>query len=80
MGKLDVSLQKQGYEAVTDLSGMVLEKLKENGGVLQLGDKSDPQEIKEVLGISKKNFKKVIGGLYKEGLVSVEKYQVSLKE
>jgi predicted RNA-binding protein (virulence factor B family) len=77
-GKVDVSLQKQGYEAVKDMSQIVLNKINMNG-VLLLGDKSSPEEIKEELGMSKKNFKKILGGLYKAGQVEIFDHETRKK-
>ena len=79
-GKIDLALQKQGYAAVTDMSTIVLIKIQEEGGVLALGDKSSPEEIKEHFGMSKKNFKKILGGLYKAGQVEIFNYEVKLKK
>ena len=76
-GKIDVSLQKQGYVAVTDMSQTVLDKIVEQGGTLALGDKSSPEEIKSILGMSKKHFKKIIGGLYKSGDITISEFEVS---
>ncbi|KYG73234.1 CvfB family protein [Roseivirga echinicomitans] len=77
-GKIDISLQKQGYEAVKDMSQVVLDKIKTTGS-LALGDKSSPEEIKYKLGMSKKNFKKILGGLYKSGQVEIFDHEVRLK-
>jgi hypothetical protein len=77
-GKIDVSLQKLGYEVVKDMSQIVLNKMRMNG-VLLLGDKSSPEEIKEELGMSKKNFKKILGGLYKAGKVEILDFETHLK-
>lgn len=77
-GKIDLALQKQGYAAVTDMSTQVLEKLEENGGVMEIGDKSSPEEIKEVFGMSKKNFKKILGGLYKAGDIEIFDFEIRL--
>ena len=77
-GKLDISLQKQGYEAVKDMSQVVLDKIKVTGS-LALGDKSSPEEIKYKLGMSKKNFKKILGGLYKAGQVEIFDHEVRIK-
>jgi len=79
-GKIDLSLQKQGYEAVKDMSAEVLGRLVAEGGVLEMGDKSSPEEIKEVFGMSKKNFKKILGGLYKAGKIEIFDYQIRLKK
>ncbi|MBO6495848.1 MAG: S1 RNA-binding domain-containing protein [Roseivirga sp.] len=78
-GKIDASLQKQGYEAVTDSSDDILQAIESNGGSLPLGDKSTPEEIQEHFGISKKNFKRVLGGLYKAGKIEIFDHEVRLK-
>ena len=78
-GKIDVSLQKQGYQAVMDLSGRVLQAIEQADGILPLGDKSSPEEIKSYFCISKKNFKKILGGLYKMGKVEIFDYEVHAK-
>ncbi len=64
-GKIDVSLQKQGYAQVVDSQDLLLQKLQENNGILYLTDKSDPELISQKLGMSKKVFKKCVGALYK---------------
>ncbi len=79
-GKIDVALRKQGYQGVKDMSQLVMDKVVENGGVLLLGDKSNPEEIKRLLGISKKNFKKIIGGLYKAGKLEISDFEVRKKD
>jgi hypothetical protein len=70
--KIDLSLQKEGYEKIDDLSQAILNKLAANNGFLPFTDKTDPELIKKTFQISKKNFKKAIGSLYKHRLVSLE--------
>lgn len=70
-GKIDVALQKQGIAAARDIGTVVLEKLIENNGRLELSDDSPPELVYEVLGISKKNFKKAVGMLYKAGKIEL---------
>lgn len=77
--KIDVMLQPSGYEKIDGLSQQILEKLNDNGGTLDISDKSDPEEIYNLFGCSKKNYKKAIGGLYKRGLIEVGKDEISLK-
>jgi len=77
-GKIDLTLQKQGFKNVLDTKDMILEKLKENHGILELGDKSSPEDITRALNISKKVFKKTIGTLYKDRLISVRDYEIRL--
>ncbi len=64
-GKVDVSLQKQGYKVVDDLGENILQKLHENGGFLPVNDKTSSEEINDLFGCSKKSFKKAIGTLYR---------------
>jgi uncharacterized protein len=71
-GKLDISLKRKGYYAVIDSSQSLLQFIKDNNGFLPLHDKSSPEDIKEKLGMSKKLFKKIAGGLYRDGLISIE--------
>ena len=77
--KIDVTLQPPGYEKIDGLSQQILEKLKDNGGTLDISDKSDPEKIYGLFGCSKKNYKKAIGGLYKRGLIEIGNDEISLK-
>lgn len=76
--KIDVSLQKQGVENIEINARRVLEVLKQNNGMLELSDNSDPQKIYSLLGMSKKTFKKAIGSLYKWHLIEIGKDNISL--
>jgi predicted RNA-binding protein (virulence factor B family) len=67
--KIDVVLQKQGYRSIEPNAQYILDELKTAGGFLSINDKSSPEAIKELLGLSKKSFKKAIGSLYKDRLI-----------
>jgi hypothetical protein len=69
--KIDLSLQKSGYELVDDVKWRILNLIKKENGFLALNDDSSPEEIKAKLQISKKAFKKAVGALYKERLVKL---------
>lgn len=72
-GKVDVALQPQGYKQVIPQAAQELHQaLLEHGGFLPLTDKSAPEVIYQTLGMSKKNFKKALGRLYKARLVDIE--------
>ncbi len=77
-GKIDVSLQKKGYAQVIDSIDLFLKKLEENGGVLYLTDKSDPELIIQKLSMSKKVFKKCLGSLYKQRKIKIETDRIVL--
>ena len=79
-GKLDISLKRKGYHAVIDSSESLLQAIKDADGFLPLYDKSSPEEIKEKLGMSKKLFKKIAGGLYRDALITIEETGLRLVE
>jgi predicted RNA-binding protein (virulence factor B family) len=71
-GKIDLTLQKTGYEKVTDLAEQILQFLKEEGGFLPFDAKSSAEDISKNFGVSKKSFKQALGALYKKRLVLFE--------
>lgn len=71
-GKIDVSLQKLGFENIEPNSEIILNELHASKGFLKLNDNSDPNDIKTILKMSKKTFKKSIGLLYKEKLIEIK--------
>jgi len=71
-GKIDVSLHKQGFENIEPNSEIILNELRASRGFLRLNDNSNPEDIKTVLKMSKKTFKKAIGHLYKEKLIEIK--------
>lgn len=70
--KLDIMLQKPGYESVEPNADIILEELRLNRGFLRLNDDSHPEDIKTVLKMSKKTFKKAIGLLYKQKQIEIK--------
>jgi predicted RNA-binding protein (virulence factor B family) len=71
-GKIDVSLHKQGFENIEPNSEIIMNELRASRGFLRLNDNSNPEDIKTVLKMSKKTFKKAIGLLYKEKLIEIK--------
>ncbi len=76
--KIDLSLHQPGYGKVVLLTDTILAKLKANDGVLMLSDKSPPEAIYAVFGVSKKVFKQAIGALYKQQLITIDKSGIRL--
>lgn len=76
--KIDLTLQLRGYEQIEDAKHRLLFILKANNGVLELGDKSSPEDIYSKVKLSKSAFKKTIGGLYKDRLVEISDHSVRL--
>ncbi len=79
-GKIDLSLQKPGYGKIEGVAGEILEKLRSAGGYLPVTDRSTPEVIYRKFGISKKNFKKAVGSLYKQRLIVIEPAGIRLSE
>ncbi|MCP1996817.1 S1 RNA-binding domain-containing protein [Flavobacterium sp. HSC-61S13] len=79
-GKIDVSRTKLGFDGVVSSADMILEELRANSGFLGLSDSSHPEDIKTVLNMSKKTFKKAIGTLYKEKKIEIKEDGIYLIE
>ena len=77
-GKIDVMLQLDGFENIDEFRERILEYLDQNFGLMYLSDKSSPEEIKTELQMSKKNFKKAIGGLYKDKIIEIMPDKIKL--
>lgn len=77
-GKISLSLQPVGSEAADALQALILQKLEANQGTLALNDKSPADEIARQFGVSKGNFKKAIGGLYKQGRIHIHPDRIEL--
>jgi uncharacterized protein len=76
--KIDLLLEKPGYEKIDPISEKLLKTLRENNGFLALNDKTSPEIIQALLGISKKNFKKAVGNLYKKKLIDFKSDGIKL--
>ena len=77
-GKIALSLQPVGAQLVSSLNAQILDKLRANQGTLPVSDKSDPQVISDLFGVSKGNFKKAIGALYKDGQIVIHADRIEL--
>ena len=76
--RLDLSLHETGYGKVTSLTDRILQMLNDNGGELAVGDKSEPETIYALFGVSKKVFKQAIGALYKQKHIIIDKTTIRL--
>jgi hypothetical protein len=65
-GKVDLALVPSGRAGIEEARETLVAALKAAGGRLELGDHSEPDEIRRTLGLSKKAFKRALGTLYRE--------------
>ena len=77
--KIDLLAEKPGYEKIDAISAAILKALEENRGFIALSDNSSPEMIQAMLGISKKNFKKAIGNLYKQRIIEFKSDGIKLR-
>lgn len=78
--KLDIALQRPGYRSIEPNAQKILDKLKAAGGYMNISDKSNPEDIKDRLQMSKKSFKKAAGSLYKQRLIDIKEDGLHLKD
>jgi predicted RNA-binding protein (virulence factor B family) len=78
--KIDISLQQSGYQKVDNISKSILKTIKDLGGSIAVTDKSPPEDIYSLFGVSKKIFKKAIGALYKKRLIIIDTNGIQLAQ
>jgi predicted RNA-binding protein (virulence factor B family) len=78
-GKIDLSLKKPGYLSISDSSTIILDALKNSDGFIPCHDKSAPDKIRDTFSMSKKEFKRAIGRLYKEGRIEITDRGIRIK-
>lgn len=77
-GKLDLVLQPPGYDHYNTANmALLMDYLQQHGGVIPLTDKSPPEAIKRLFGISKRAFKQAVGGLYKARKVKIDEHSIT---
>jgi len=77
-GKIDLILQKGGFQKIDSFSQTLLNYIKENNGRISFTDKSPAEDIYNTFGVSKKTFKQAVGDLYKRRLIRLLKDEIEL--
>ena len=75
-GKLDIRLDRVGGDKVLSSADKLLELLRADGEIL-LTDKSDPDLIRDIVGMSKKTFKQAVGKLYRDRIISLDEGKIT---
>jgi len=76
--RIDLILRAPGHKATGDIAERIIEQLRINNGFLNITDKTPPEEIYNLFGVSKKKFKIALGGLYKARIISVTDQGIQL--
>ncbi len=79
-GKIDLCLHQLPSEKTEDVSDIIMKQLRKEGGFLPVTDKSDPEEIRALFGVSKSRFKKAVGALYKKKVIMLEDDGIHLND
>ena len=77
-GKVDLILSAPGHHGASELGDKILQRLRVEGGFLRVTDKTPPERIHQLFGVSKKKFKAAVGGLYKSRQVSLDEDGIRL--
>jgi predicted RNA-binding protein (virulence factor B family) len=70
--KIDLALVEQSYNRIEGSKSDLYTQLQEAQGFLPFTDKSAPELIYKTFGMSKKDFKKAVGGLLKERKIKLK--------
>ena len=76
--RLDLSLNAPAHQRAPDVAASIIRQLEQNDGFLALGDKSPPEAIQRIFGVSKKAFKQGLSKLYKERRINIEERGIRL--
>ncbi len=77
-GRIDLVLQRPSHLERDRLGEAILTDLRDQGGVSMLTDKSPPEAIYEAFGVSKANYKKALGQLYRRRQIEITKEKITL--
>ena len=79
-GKVDLRIKKGGLDSISGDAQIILAYLKEHDGSMDITDKSSPEKIQQIFGLSKKAFKRAIGLLYKDKIIGLFENSIVLNE
>ncbi len=72
-GKLDLLVREKLYKTVNEDADVILYELRRNNGMLPYADKADAEFIEETYAMSKNQFKRALGHLYKNRMVDIDR-------
>jgi len=72
-GKLDLLLREKLYQSADSDADRIMEELRSNGGKLPYADRADSEMIREKFSMSKNQFKRALGWLYRKRLIDIDR-------
>mgnify|MGYP004477349599 CR=1 FL=1 len=78
-GKLDLLIRDKLYKTVNEDADVILYELRRNDGFLPYGDRADAEFIEETYAMSKNQFKRALGHLYKNRIVELDREKDTVK-
>ncbi|MDD4149304.1 MAG: S1-like domain-containing RNA-binding protein [Bacteroidales bacterium] len=75
--KIDLRLFKNDASDISEFESKIINYMQENKGRMNINDDSAPELIYKVFGISKKNFKKALGSLYKKEIIDLSQNTIT---
>ena len=75
-GKLTLSIRDKAYIQMNKDADEIMKLIERKGGKLSFNDKADPELIRCETGMSKNEFKRAVGNLYKQRLIMIETYGI----
>lgn len=79
-GNIDLTLRKAGSKKSTSSADKILALLKQNNGIMPYNYKSDAELIKDIFGLSKKDFKRSLTTLVNDNKIEVKDTGIYIKE
>lgn len=76
--KIDLRLYRNDHNDISNFEKMIIDYLQAHNGKMSINDESDPELIYKVFGISKKNFKKALGALFRKEIIDLKDTDVKL--
>ncbi|MBO5892898.1 MAG: hypothetical protein J6Q31_01365 [Alistipes sp.] len=77
--RIDLTLRQEGYDGVANSADDLLTLIKDNGGMISIGDNSSPEKVHALTQMSKKVFKRAVGILLKRGVIETDGESIKLK-
>lgn len=77
-GRYTLACRKKAYLQIDEDAKKVIDVIKQFDGVLPFNDKANPEVIKREFGMSKNEFKRAVGHLYKERMIDITEKSIRL--